>query len=411
MVKYFLRHKDDICGTITFDEESGRVVEYTDNKTGLSPYMGHADLSKIKKWWEMRAIPASRSVIQDIIKSTGCINSEMYLAKNLALSMTDTYWVCPVDTTLKYDQVKFMNLSMYSNGKASYYNATSYDYNASLGGQMEKYWDLEHSVPDLVKESSKYYGQQSVNEVIATKIHTMQETDVPFVKYTAEAIPGHGIISHCQAFTSEHVELISAYEILESQKSDNSRSNYDQYIHLCREYGIDEEQIQKFMDYQTLTDFIISNTDEHLVNFGVLRNADTMELIGPAPIYDSGNSMFYNEDRLIPYTRAELLARPITSFYKTEDKMLGKIHDRSIVKEELLPSPEEMKILYTKAGIPEQKAEFISKNYKLKLDMLHEFQHGKSISLYHEKEMERKIQYHKPITKQKNVFENKDISL
>lgn len=204
----------------------------------------------------------------------------------------------------------------------------------------------------------------------------MQETDVPFVKYTAEAIPGHGIISHCQAFTSEHVE-----------------------------------QIQKFMDYQTLTDFIISNTDEHLVNFGVLRNADTMELIGPAPIYDSGNSMFYNEDRLIPYTRAELLARPITSFYKTEDKMLGKIHDRSIVKEELLPSPEEMKILYTKAGIPEQKAEFISKNYKLKLDMMHEFQHGKSISLYHEKEMERKIQYHKPITKQKNVFENKDISL
>ncbi|MBS6682420.1 MAG: hypothetical protein KH290_13605, partial [Roseburia sp.] len=35
------------------------------------------------------------------------------------------------------------------------------------------------------------------------------------------------------------------------------------------------------------------------------------------------------------------------------------------------------------------------------LDMMHEFQHGKSISLYHEKEMERKMQYHKPITKQK----------
>lgn len=104
----------------------------------------------------------------------------------------------------------------------------------------------------------------------------MQETDVPFVKYTAEAISGHGNISHCQAFTSEHVELISVYEILESQK-----------------------------------------------------------------------------------------------------------------------------ILYAKAGIPEQKAEFISENYKLKLDMMHEFQHGKSISLYHEKEMERKMQYHKPVTKQK----------
>ena len=115
-------------------------------------------------------------------------------------------------------------------------------------------------MPDLVKESSKYYGQQSVNEVVVTKIHTMQETDVPFVKYTAEAIPGHGIISHCQSFTSEHVELISAYEILESQKSENSRSNYEQYIHLCREYGIDEEQIQKFMDYQISLLAILMNT-------------------------------------------------------------------------------------------------------------------------------------------------------
>lgn len=99
--------------------------------------MGHADLSKMKKWWKMRAIPDSRSLVQNIVKSTECINSEMYLAKNLALSMTDTYWVCPVDATLKYDQVKFTNLSMYSNGKASSHNVTSYDYNASLGGQME----------------------------------------------------------------------------------------------------------------------------------------------------------------------------------------------------------------------------------------------------------------------------------
>ena len=99
--------------------------------------MGHADLPKTKKWWKMRAIPASRSIVQNIVKSAECINSEMYLAKNLALSVTDAYWVCPESVTLKYDQVRFTNLSMYSNGKASCYNATSYDYNASLGGQME----------------------------------------------------------------------------------------------------------------------------------------------------------------------------------------------------------------------------------------------------------------------------------
>ena len=36
------------------------------------------------------------------------------------------------------------NEYLYSDGKVPYYNATSYDPNASLGGQLEKYWDLEN---------------------------------------------------------------------------------------------------------------------------------------------------------------------------------------------------------------------------------------------------------------------------
>ena len=67
-----------------------------------------------------------------------------------------------------------------------------------------------------------------------------------------------------------------------------------------------------------LTDFVISNTDEHFMNFGVLRDTDTMKLLGPAPVFDSGNSMFFAEDRRTPYTRTELLERKITSFYQTE---------------------------------------------------------------------------------------------
>lgn len=403
MIKYFLMHKNDMCGIMIFDEKTGRVISYKDNGEKLSPYLGNADLHKIQKWWEMRAVPASRTMIQDIIRNAGCINTELYLAKNLGLSMTDAYWVCPADAILTYDQVKFQNLESYNDGKIPYHNATSYDYNASLGGQMEKYWDLDHAVPDLVKESSMFYGQQSVNEVVATHIHELQHTNIPFVRYTAEIVPGHGIVSHCDAFTSENVELISAYEIVESCKSQNSMSLYDHYIATCVQNGIDRDTIQNFMDYQTMTDFVISNTDEHLNNFGILRDTTTMNLIGPAPIYDSGNSMFYKAEAYTPYTRAELLAQPITSFYKTEDKMLAKVQNRSILKIDLLPSSEEIKSIYIHAGIPEKKAEFISKNYETKLEFVNEFQHGKTISLYQEKEAERTAKYTQPapISKQK----------
>ena len=71
--------------------------------------------------------------------------------------MTDSYWVRPINSQLQYEQVNFRNLQIYHDGKIPYHNATSYDYNASLGGQMEKYWNLDYPIPDLVKESSKYY--------------------------------------------------------------------------------------------------------------------------------------------------------------------------------------------------------------------------------------------------------------
>ena len=393
MIEYDLMHKNDKCGTLLFDENIGRITEYHDDKNGLSPYLGNCDIQKMQKWWEMRAVPASRTTMRQVINAANCLNTEIYLAKNLGLSMTDTYWIKPKGVNLSFDDVKFANLAMYSHGKIPYHNATSYDPNASLGGQMEKYWDLMHEIPVLVKESYKYYGQQSVNEVFATLIHERQNAGVPFVKYFAEVTEDRGILCKCHAFTSENIELLSAYEIVESRKAQNSQSLYDEYIHICIENGIDAEQMQRFMDYQTMTDFLITNTDEHLLNFGVLRNANTLELIGPAPIFDSGNSMFYSENRKSPYTRAGILDIPITSFYKKEEKLLGKVKDKNILNMDLIPSTKEVKELYANAGIPEEKADVLSKNYEIKAQMISEFQKGKTISLYKEKQAEKNSKY------------------
>lgn len=393
MIKYSLMHKNDKCGTILFDENIGRITEYHDDRNGLSPYLGNCDIKKIQKWWEMRAVPASRATMQQVINNANCLNTEVYLAKNLGLSMTDTYWIKPSGIDLSFDNVKFANLAAYSHGKIPYHNATSYDPNASLGGQMEKYWDLMHKTPILVKESYKYYGQQSINEVFASIVHSRQPSNVEFVRYTAEMTEDRGVQCKCPAFTSENIELLSAYEMVESRKIQNSQALYDEYINICVENGIDDNQIQEFMDYQTMTDFLITNTDEHLLNFGVLRDPNTMKLIGPAPIFDSGNSMFYSDGRKTPYTRAGILDIPITSFYKREEKLLGKVKNKTAVDLNSIPSAGEVKELYANAGIPEEKADVISKNYDTKAKMLSEFQIGKTISLYKEKQAEKNIKY------------------
>ena len=393
MIKYILMHKNDKCGTILFDENIGRITEYHDDRNGLSPYLGNCDIKKIQKWWEMRAVPASRATMQQVINNANCLNTEVYLAKNLGLSMTDTYWIKPSGIDLSFNNVKFANLAAYSHGKIPYHNATSYDPNASLGGQMEKYWDLMHKTPILVKESYKYYGQQSINEVFASIVHSRQPSNVEFVRYTAEMTEDRGVQCKCPAFTSENIELLSAYEMVESRKIQNSQALYDEYINICVENGIDYKQIQEFMDYQTMTDFLITNTDEHLLNFGVLRDPNTMKLIGPAPIFDSGNSMFYSDGRKTPYTRAGILDIPITSFYKREEKLLGKVKNKTAVDLNSIPSAGEVKELYANAGIPEEKADVISKNYDTKAKMLSEFQRGKTISLYKEKQAEKNSKY------------------
>lgn len=396
MAEYYLMHKDVKCGEIEYDPNSDRISGYRDFQTGKSPFMGHADLARIQKWWLMRAVPASRAALQDILRDTGCTNAGNYLAKNLALSMTDSYWICPGDTDFSYDDVKFANFAVFHDGKIPYHNATFYDPNASLGGQMDKYWDLSEETLVLVKESYRFFGQQSVNEAFASHIHELQRTEIPFVRYCVSVSEDLGLLCKCQAFTSETVEFIPAYEVIESQKGRNDTALYDGYIKICTSAGIDRGVMQDFMDYQTLTDFVISNTDEHLLNFGILRDSDTMQYIGPAPIFDSGNSMFYAGMKKKAYTRAELLERKITGFYKTEESLLKKIQNKNIVKLDLLPSPGEVKDFYMEYRIPEWKAEVISRNYALKLDFVKEFQQGRTISLYREKQKEKEQKYSHP---------------
>lgn len=161
MQKYYLMYKNGIVGNLEYDETTGRIADYHDDGMGFSPFFGTANISKMKKWWEMRAMPSSRETIVDLIKRGGCLNAGSYLAKNLALSMTDSYWICPVELEVSFNDVNLFHLK--KNDGAAFF-----DPNASLGGQMEKYWDVSDEPPVLVKESYKNFGQQAVNEVFAS---------------------------------------------------------------------------------------------------------------------------------------------------------------------------------------------------------------------------------------------------
>ena len=382
---YLLKHRDVTFGLVAIDSDDGSLAEVKIYDRQYAPFLGNADLQKMKKWWDMRAVPGARKDMDHMIRQAGCQNSRAYLAKNLALSISDTYWICPIELELAWSDVNLYQLAGMGNGIVPLHRMSSYDPNASLGGQMDKMWDVSVIPPVLQKTAWKYFGQQGINEAFATEVHIRQKTIYPFVRYSIAETQDHGITASCPAFTSPEIEFVSAYEILESEKIGNDESLYDAYIRICGQQGIDTDYMRSFMDYQTATDFIISNTDEHLMNFGVLRNTDTMQLIGPAPIFDSGNSMFYADERNAPYDRVGLLERKITAFHDTEEKMLSHIQNKSLVDLSLLPSKAEVLEFYERNGLPEEKARFIAESYDVKCELFAEFQNGKKISRYHEK--------------------------
>lgn len=382
---YLLKHKDEVAALVAIDEDDGRLVDYKAIDQSLVPFLGNANLRLMKYWWESRAVPAARKGMQEIIRQSGCINSEMYLAKNLALSISDTYWLCPVDVDLKWNDVNLFVNKSFDNSLIPYHNHTSYDVNASLGGQMDKYWDMNGEVPELVKKAYRANGQQGVNEVFATLLHEKQGTSVPFTKYSARRLQSGGVEVRCQAFTSQSIEFVSAFEIINSRPKNNSMSDYEAFIDICVASGLDPDCIRSFLDYQTLTDFVLTNTDEHYMNFGVLRDVNTLKFVAPAPIFDSGNSMFYDDESLKPKSRVELLDRRVVSLCDREELMLKKVTNKDIVKIDLLPQVDDIIHLYTDYGISEKRALIIAANYSLKTEMLEEFQRGRVISLFKEK--------------------------
>ena len=385
---YALKHKNEDCGIISIDTSDGSMDQYSPINKDTAPFLGNPTRDLMKKWWAARCVPATRKSMQEIIRLADCNTPGEYLAKNLALSMIDCYWICPADAELIWQEV---NLYKRPDGN----NAVSYDPNASLTGQMEKNWDLTGETPLLVKTAGMHYGQQAINELFATCLHEHQDTHFPYVKYSVRETADNDLQSVCAAFTSENAEFVPAMEIIDSEKIPNDESLYDAYIRICDAHGLDDGYVSEYMDYQTLSDFVISNTDKHLMNFGVIRDPDTLKFIDVAPIFDSGNSMFYADERRMPYERYELLERKITSFHKMEYLMLKHVKNRTVLKADLLPSPKEVKEFYESNRIPEDKADYISKNYEIKIKMLDEFQRGRTISLYKEKRDFGYATYHK----------------
>lgn len=387
--EYFLMHKDiPVCLMEISDDGTLGSVRRNEAASAHFPLGGQMNNMKFHEWWRDRAIPKTRHGARSALQRLGYSSTNSALVNNLALSLSDCYWIRPREEKLTWkDTNLFTNDFVDTFGEITINRDHMIDLRketrfncATSQGELQKKWCID-------KEGRRYmikgnYGQsyqQSLNEIFAAKLHEQQG----FSEYTHYSlvrlqVDGNveGLGCMCYDFCSEDVECISTWELLQTIKIKQNESYYYPLKKVCLKLGMSEEKFSDFIDYQIMTDYLITNTDRHMNNIAIVRNPDTLQVLGFAPIYDSGNSMFYN----IPYEKLSQVRLDdirTHSFIEKEIKLLQYVRNRSLVdidKAEMDFSIYEKDVLERHIRIPKLK-----ELYERKLEKLRMFQKGKDI--------------------------------
>lgn len=387
--EYYLMHKDvPVCLMELSDD--GTLGNFKKNQNALEhfPIGGQMNEMKFHEWWRDRAIPKTRNGAKSALQRLGYDSTNSALVDNLALSLSDCYWIQPRGEDLTWAEVNlftndfvdtFGELTINGEQVIDLRNKTQFNCAASQG-ELQKKWCIDSSGRRYMIKGN--YGdsyQQSINELFATKLHEKQGFNcyTPYfeTKVTVQGgFEGLGCLSY--DFCSENLEMISAWELLQSIKIRQNESFYYPLKRVCLSLGVKENEFDAFMDYEIMTDYLLSNTDRHMNNISVVRNPDTLEILGMAPIYDSGNSMFYN----IPFeqlNKIHLDQIETHSFVKREVKLLSYVKNRNLVDIDKA----EMDFAIYKKDIVERhiRIEKIKELYERKRTSLRAFQNGKDI--------------------------------
>ena len=395
-MNYFIMRKDDPITMATFNED-GVMLSYAKNVRNieLAPIQDRYQLSWLKEWWKERSIPLSQGKIGDYLRKRGYSLPSEYLIKNLGLSLTDYYWIKPCDSDLQWKDVNLYenpfsdNLLTYtevSNGRP---DVPRFSPNGSLQGSIEKTWAIDNDGNRcLIKGNKTNLSSESINEVIACEIHKGQGY-LKYVPYRLVKIKHRDYDFGCASnlFTSTTLEAVSAFAVYTYEKKPNSDSHYVHLLNMCKKLGMDVETIRRDLEYQIMTDFIMSGYDRHLNNISFMRDADSLEFTGTAPIYDSGGSFFAN--KAIPVNEKELLNIETYGFCSRETSLLNLVTEPKIIDLSKLPSASFIREAYGKdSQISEKQISNISYWYEKKIELADRFQRGLplsaiSVSMHH----------------------------
>lgn len=327
-MEYSLMHKNVLVADLDLDNETGHILKIIKIfnvqhfPVGIVDKNGIADRVALNDWWVDRSIPASRSGVKKALEVLNISNPKILLTKCFGLSLSDQYWIKPQNEDISWETVNFFDNEFSEDigdvlwGKQL--NKDDVNYHSpdnTSDGCLKKRWKIVNGKRCLLKSGSTPFMQQPFNEVIASII--MDRLNIPHVPYSVIFDEDGQPYSICEDFITGNTELVSAWRVMQANKKRSDVSVYQHYINCCELYGINN--VVHAIDQMIVVDYIIANEDRHQNNFGLVRDANTLEWLYPAPIYDSGSSLGYDK-----------LTNQILSGKTIECKPFKKTHEEQL---------------------------------------------------------------------------------
>lgn len=314
--------------------------EFTSAREGDSLILSEDGCALLDFWLNDRTIPLNRKNRNKYgIQGKSALT---WMLDNHSCSLDDCYWTKSVDEVISWEDVKLYDSDMVDVLTQDKIFSQTHHYsgvNSTLGGELEKYWfrnsDENTGNLYLCKRTEPAMDILSIREILAGLLYQSIGYQ-NFCHYEYVYNRNRQIVGcYCPAFTSENRELITAYDLLEEYNYTQQDNLYDLLVKLTSAYGLSEEITREYLDLQTLVDYLITNRDRHQGNIGFLRDPDTLQIIAPAPVFDSGSSEHLEYELPI-----DTESTRVNGLFYTEKECLDHVSDLHRINPQTLPPKE-----------------------------------------------------------------------
>ena len=304
-MKYILMNKNKPILLLEYNTKYNTIEKiydiYNIKYASLSVYNANKNISKnlvaeVNKWFRNRGIPSWRKNIEKLLENLNVSTTEELLNKAYALSLSDQYWIKEQDNQIEWKDINFfendfkykayLDISLSNSSDKRLNQAELKSPNNTTDGMLQKGWIIENGKRVLVKGIYQPSREEPINEWLASEI--CRRLDFYHCDYSIDII-NNRIVSKCESFVTSDEEIISAYDIYNSEKKSNNVTDLEHYINILEKHNVPDAR--KNVENMFLLDFIIMNMDRHMKNFGVIRNVNTLEWVRTTPIFDNGESM------------------------------------------------------------------------------------------------------------------------